>query len=697
MKTSRKLLSRAVLTGLGILCQAGAAFAQDSAPLTIEEILVTADFRSSPDLDIASSVTVMTDERIASRGAQHIEELVNAIPNVNYSAGSNRARFFQIRGIGERSQFVAPINPSVGVLIDDVDFSGAGTIATTMDIEQVEVLRGPQGTRYGANALAGLINIRSKAATEEFDTGLKLGVADYNSSTVSAFVNGALTSSVNGRLAIEQHSSDGFYSNDFLVTSDNNARDELSARAKLAIEVTESWQLDLTLSYVDMDNGYDSFSLDNTRTTLSDEPGFDRQQSTLFAATNSWALAAADVEFIVGLAESDLDYGYDEDWAFDGIHPFGYNSTDRYVRERDTHSFELRALSNDSSRLFADSTQWLVGLYTLSSDETLRRDYTYLDAPFFSDFAFDTLAVYAQLDTQLTDQLTLETGLRLESREANYADSDAAAFAPDENFWGGRIALKYALNDNTLAYGSIARGYKAGGFNTDGTLAPELRSFGEESLVETELGIKSSLFDNTLSLKAAVFHDARRDQQVKSSTGKLRADGSTEFIDYLGNAAEGTNRGLEVEAQWLATSQLSFTVSAGLLDATFDRFINSEQQDLAGRDQAHAPNYMAHIGADYVVGRWSLSASVDAKDGFYFSDSHNIKSDAFELLNLSLRYDADRWSAQLWARNLSNQDVAVRGFFFGAFGNDPRKDYAPEPYLQFGEPRLIGVNLEFAL
>ena len=321
----------------------------------------------------------------------------------------------------------------------------------------------------------------------------------------------------------------------------------------------------------------------------------------------------------------------------------------------------------------------------------------YLAAPFFSDFAFDTLAVYAQLDTQLTDQLTLETGLRLESREANYADSDAAAFAPGENFWGGRIALKYALNDNTLAYASIARGYKAGGFNTDGTLAPELRSFGEESLIETELGIKSSLLDNTLSLKAAVFHDVRRDQQVKSSTGRLRDDGSTEFIDYLGNAAEGTNRGLEVEAQWLATSQLSFTASAGLLDATFDRFINSEQQDLAGRDQAHAPNYMADIGADYVVGRWSLSASVDAKDGFYFSDSHNIKSDAFELLNLSLRYDADRWSAQLWARNLSNQDVAVRGFFFGVFGNDPRKDYAPEPYLQFGEPRLIGVNLEFAL
>lgn len=697
MQTSRKKLFRTAGVGFLALIQASVVNAQQSAPLTIEEIRVTADFRASADLEIASSVTVMTDELIATRGAQHIEELVNAIPNVNYSAGSNRARFFQIRGIGERSQFVAPINPSVGVLIDNVDFSGAGTIATTMDIEQVEVLRGPQGTRYGANALAGLINIRSKPATEDFDAGLKLGLADYNSSTVSAFVNGALSSTVNGRLALEQHQSDGFYTNDFLGRSDNNARDELSARGKLAIELADSWQLDLTLSHVNMDNGYDSFSLDNTRTTLSDEPGFDRQKSTLFAATSSWALDSADVEFIVGLADSEMDYGYDEDWAFDGIHPFGYSSTDRYARQRDTQSFELRVLSNDTSLLFDGRTQWLVGLYTLSSDETLRRDYTYLESPFFSDFTFDTLAAYAQLDTQLTDRLVLETGLRLESRKTDYVDSDAAAFAPDENFWGGRVALKYALSETTLAYASVARGYKAGGFNTDGTLAPALRRFGEESLVETELGIKSSLLNDTLSLKAAVFHDARRDQQVKSSAGRLREDGSTEFIDYIGNAAEGTNRGLEIEARWLATSQLSFTASAGLLDATFDRFINSEQQDLAGRDQAHAPNYMAHLGAEYVLGRWSMSASVDAKDAFYFSDSHGIKSDPFELLNLSLRYDADRWSAQLWARNLNNQDYAVRGFFFGAFGNDPRKDYAPEPYLQFGEPRLVGLNVEFAL
>ena len=123
-----------------------------AAENTLEEIIVTADFRDRKELSTPISITVMTEEIIKSRAAQHFEELVNAIPNVNYAAGSNRARFFQIRGIGERSQFVAPINPSVGFLVDNVDFSGAATIATMLDVEQVEVLRGPQGTRYGANA-----------------------------------------------------------------------------------------------------------------------------------------------------------------------------------------------------------------------------------------------------------------------------------------------------------------------------------------------------------------------------------------------------------------------------------------------------------------------------------------------------------------------------------------------------------------
>ena len=680
------------LSLLGLSSAASAA--PDNA---IEEVIVTTDFRSRSDLDTASSVTVLTEATIKSMAAQHFEELVNAIPNVNYSSGSNRARFFQIRGIGERSQFAAPINPSVGFLVDNIDFSGAGTIATTMDVEQVEVLRGPQGTRYGANALAGLINIKTNDPEDQFAARLKLGAADYNTNTLAAMLTGPLSDSVNARLAVESHQSDGYYKNDFLRTKKNNERDELSVRGKLNAELSDSWNLGLTLSHVDVDNGYDSFTLDNSRTTLSDEPGHDRQESTALAINSNWELNDFDLQMIVGVADSDMEYGYDEDWTFTGIHPDGYTSTDNYIRDRETQSLEFRVLSNDSSRIFADSTQWLFGVYTLKSSESLKREYTYLASDFFSDYDFDTTAVFFQLDSTLSDRLSLETGLRLENRDTHYKDSDLVRFSPEESFWGGRVALKYHVNPNTMAYVSVARGYKAGGFNTDGTLDADLREFDEEFLIEYELGVKSSLLDNSLHLKAAVFHDDRQDQQVKSSTGRIRDNGSTEFIDFIGNAAEGTNKGVELEAIWFPTERLGLTASMGLLDATFDSFINSERQNLAGRDQAHAPGYMARLAADYSLGAWSFSVSVDAKDEFYFSDSHAVKSEPYELLNMNLSYSAAQWSLSLWGLNLSDQDYAIRGFWFGESGNDPRKGYAPEPYVQFGEPRMIGISYELQL
>ena len=668
-----------------------------AAENTIEEIVVTADFRARSELDMATSVTVMTEAAIKSRSAQHFEELANAIPNVNYASGSNRARFFQIRGIGERGQFVAPINPSVGFLVDNVDFSGAATIATMMDVKQVEVLRGPQGTRYGANALAGLINVKTHDPEDQFAASLKLGAADYNTQTITAMVTGPMTETVSARLAVGSHRSDGYYENLFLRKKRNNAQDEQSIRGKLSAEMSANWQLDLSLSHVNIHNGYDSFTLDNSRTTLSDEPGQDQQESLALAIDSSWQLDNFDLKLIVGLADSDMEYGYDEDWTFAGIHPDGYMSRDNYIRNRETQSLELRFLSNDSSRLFSDSTDWLFGVYTLKSSESLKREYTFLTSDFRSDYDFDTAAAFFQLDSSLSEKLTLETGLRVERRDTIYRDSELLGFSPMETLWGGRVAAKYLLNSNTMAYASIARGYKAGGFNTDGTLDADLREFGEEFLIEYELGIKSSLLENKLHLKAAVFHDDRQDQQVKSSEGRIRVNGSTEFVDFVGNAAEGSNNGMELEAVWYPSEQLGLTASLGLLDATFDSFVNSENQDLSGRDQAHAPGYMAHLAANYNLGAWSLSVSLDAKDDFYFSDSHNVQSDPYELLNLNLSYSGERWSLSFWGRNLTNQDYAVRGFFFGEFGNDPRKGYAPEPYVQYGEPRMVGVSYEVQL
>ena len=128
----------------------------------LEEVVVTASLKEVRSLDLPSSVTVLGAETIRRSAVQHFEELALLTPNLHWSGGSSRARYFQVRGIGERSQYEGAPNPSVGFLLDDIDFSAIGGVATRFDLDSVEVLRGPQGTRYGANALAGLIYARSR-------------------------------------------------------------------------------------------------------------------------------------------------------------------------------------------------------------------------------------------------------------------------------------------------------------------------------------------------------------------------------------------------------------------------------------------------------------------------------------------------------------------------------------------------------
>ena len=498
------------------------------------------------------------------------------------------------------------------------------------------------------------------------------------------------------RVAAEKHVSDGYYENDFLGKDDTNGRDEFTLRGKLAMAPGDHWDLLFSLNLIEIDNGYDAFNLDNLRHTISDEPGHDRQDTVGFSVDSTWHLASTELQVIAGLLKADTEYGYDVDWTFTGFHPRGYTSTDNYIRDRDSLSFELRLISTPDNRLFNNSTDWVAGVYTLQSRENLRREYTRLSSDFLSDYDFDTVALFVQLDSHLTETLALQTGLRLENRSTRYQDSEGVAFTPEEKMWGGRIALMYSLNASTMPYVSIARGYKAGGFNTDGTLEPDLREYDDEFLVEVEAGVKSRLMDDRLQLRLAAFYDDRRDQQVNSSLLRLRPDGTTEFVDFFGNAAEGTNTGLEIETNWYAADNLKLTAAVGLLKAEFDRFINENGEDLSGRDQSHAPSQTWHVAAEYRIGNIHMNLSVDGKDEFFFSDGHAIKSKGYNLVNAAVGYDTESWGIRVWARNLTNVDYYTRAF--GSFSNDPRDFYDfVEPYFQYGEPRIAGITVEFSI
>src|SRR6188474_2588747 len=133
----------------------------------LEEVIVTATLREQSLVETPVSITVLNERTLQDAGRQHFEDVLAAVPNLNWAGGTSRPRFFQIRGVGEREQYEGAPNPSVGFLIDDIDFSGLGMPATLYDVKQIEVLRGPQGTQYGANALAGLIVVRGNEPEAE--------------------------------------------------------------------------------------------------------------------------------------------------------------------------------------------------------------------------------------------------------------------------------------------------------------------------------------------------------------------------------------------------------------------------------------------------------------------------------------------------------------------------------------------------
>src|SRR6202161_4935967 len=168
-------------TGLWLLaamCAAApmSALAEDS----LQEIVVTASLRDSSAPDLPESVSVLDAGTLQAAGVQHFEDVLAMIPNLSWASGSSRPRFFQLRGIGEVEQYQGAPNPSVGFLIDDIDFSGVGMPATLFDTRQIEVLRGPQGTIYGANALAGLISVRTVDPGKDFELNGEITGADYD-------------------------------------------------------------------------------------------------------------------------------------------------------------------------------------------------------------------------------------------------------------------------------------------------------------------------------------------------------------------------------------------------------------------------------------------------------------------------------------------------------------------------------------
>ncbi|MGI2046173.1 TonB-dependent receptor [Shewanella oncorhynchi] len=682
----------------------------------MEVIVVTADFRSSSLEKMPSSITVIDSQKIQDESAQHFEDLLNSIANFNWSGGSSRPKYFQIRGVGEQEQYQGAPNSSVGYIIDDIDLSGIGMVSSMYDLQQVEVLRGPQGTRYGANALAGLIYLKSNDPTDVFEHGGEVSLGDDDLRTFSGFSSGPLTDSgkLLYRVSMQQHQQNGYHDNLYLGRDDTNGRDEFSGRAKLRWYATDDLQFDLTVLHADFDNGYDVWSLTNSPTqTTSDQPGVDSQRTTGagFKATYSGA-ENFELTSLTSFANTDHHYSYDGDWANseywaskqcnDGnLAPCQYDYFWDKTGQRKTVSQEFRLSSTEQGRIFAESTDWLLGVYAmnLKEDNQLYSEYNASpDEVLDSEYEATNYALFGQLDTDLGSNYALSVGLRLERRNSHYSDTNNDNFDPSETMWGGHIAVSKVLNDSHNAYVRVARGYKAGGFNM--TLPVELndkKEFSTETLYNYEIGLKSHWLAGLIDTNLALFYMDRQDQQVAAS--QQDPDKPQRFILFTENAGSSNNYGAELDATWYATDNLQVYSSLGWLETAYGDYQYQDKYgtevDLTGRDLAHSPHVTYSLGGTYRANSgWFANLNLSGKSEFYYSDSNESRSEPYTIVNARVGYEASAWSAYLWGRNLFNEEYGVRGFYFG---NEPDNGWAEKQYIRYGDPRQIGVtfNVKF--
>ena len=680
------------------------SFSQD-----IEEIIVKGDWREINVLEEDSSIVILNNQIIESQPIKHFENLSYLVPNLNFAASDSRARHFQIRGIGERSGYERTPNSAVGFLIDDIDYSGQGGIATTFDVDQIEVHRGPQGSRIGSNALAGLIYIKTKEPTEVFEGSSEITLGTYGTRNAGIAFGGPtqFNQDITYRVALRSDYSDGFRKNLFLGKSNTSKKDEDTYRLKLNWKLRDKTTLKFLITQIDLDDPADIWTIDGSLNTLSDRPGMDSQKTNAYSMKIFHGFAGYEFQSITSITDTDVVLSYDADWGNAKSHaPYTYDYFSETLRDRETFSQELRLVSDELDFNSNRNTEWVLGIsyfdvkeVNFKNDDGVYGDPSDPFGPYgsqsssSSNFSSDNLSIFGNIDYFLDEFTKLSIGARWEDYQSNYYDSFGESFNPNDQMSGGKISLNKNLSDVANIFISVARGFNQGGFNLNLGLAPDSKNtnlyYDPEFLTNYEVGFNAQLFDAKTNIAAVIFYSDREDQQVLISTQVDPTDPNT-FSFLTQNAAEGTNKGLELNIDVQLTESLNFFARLGLLRTEINNW--KSRPDLEGRAQAHAPKKSYAFGMNWsITNRASLSVDVVGKSGFYYSDSHNNQSKSYSLTNINFDYLIGGWTYSIWARNIFDEYYSVRGFYFG----NEAPDFKDTLYERHGDPRHVGLSVRY--
>jgi outer membrane receptor protein involved in Fe transport len=669
--------------------------------IDLPSVFVTGDLWQTERSKTTASVSLLDRKELESPERGHFDDLSAYLPNLTTTGGTARSRYIQIRGIGENSQFEGETPDSAVVfLIDDMDFTGLGSAGSLFDVKQVEVLRGPQAGAFGANAAGGLIRIVSAEPTPYWTGTAQTSMGEDSMYGGEIAIGGPLSENdperLTMRFALKSQQSDGFYRNEFLGRDDTNERNETAARFKLRLK-EDRYQWDGALLYVDMNDGYDQFSMGNDAfKSFSNEPGRDEQESLGVSLKGQFDTGeGVGVTSKTSAIKTDSFYSYDADWT-DASYA-GYLST---LRDREVFNQEIRIDSDSSNR-----SRWTVGLYyqNLREDSDVhyrdgdpsQGEFSFGQADVDSIYETETIAAFGRMAFELNEGTRLIAGLRYEMHEVAFDSvSNELGYyqgflydgknGNDDDVFGGKLTLEHDVNTGVMAFASIARGYKAGGANSGTFTSPEYPSvYGEETLWNLEAGFKGSWVDNRLTGQLTAFCLSREDAQLRDSVG---AGG---FFRYLTvNGEDATHLGTEAELQWQFSEDWRIAAGIGFLDAERDSYLDPGGL-VPKRELASAPSYNYNFRLNYSAESGAFgSIALAGRDAYFESNSHLQQRDAVATVNASAGYQFENWRISVWSKNLLDERYASRVFFFDNGDGEHR-------YEALANPKQIGATLSY--
>jgi iron complex outermembrane receptor protein len=722
MRSLKPLIVSPLALALSATVFANPAFSQTAdrdgglSPDTAKDIVVTARKTPERDIDAPVAVTVITSGEIDDAGLRSTHDLVAFVPNLAMSGGiagilqgqiSMRGYSTLVRNIGLES--------GTSFYIDGVYVGRPENFnLELLDIAQVEVLRGPQGTEFGKNTIAGVIDLKTREPTDVTSVSGTIGGGNYGQVFGQMTLNGPLAENLSANATLGYSRHDGFYQH---VSGGENAdnQDLFSWKAALKFAPSDTAQFVLRTDglsdrsipgFFQARNlvGFpDSFPGSQPLTINNNRPNRLSRDSYGVSLTADIKMSGLDITSISAYRHSSYDASLDDDQE-----QVDFVSADNFGDRSEFFSQELRASGRSGP------VAYLLGGYFFDQHVRTNRELAIGaslgipgNPPLLTNGEVRTIseAAFARLDFNPVDWITLSGGLRYthETKKASLDQVDPTGVftflgfpnlsyrdTSSESDLSPTATISIKLSPNANIYGRYAKGFKSAAFNIDIVSSTGGLMAGPENAQSFEVGIKTELFDRRLRLDLTGFHVVYDNLQVSQILGGGIS---------LSNAGKGRSKGIEAEATIIPTDWIQLKASTGVMDAKYELFMNcgvplslgGGSTDCSGNDLVMAPAFTAHgsvqlsqpVGSDRVFARLDL----DHRSSVYFepTNSQRFKGRPYTLLDLRAGFAGPSWEITGWVENLTNKVYETY--------MDDRSAVGVLRTAAYGAPRTYGVTL----